>query len=131
MTLKDDPKFKKKLTCGFKNDIRNLVNFHASSRKSKNLLFDRMLLTKAYKDLDEQIQKSYVSWQWRVMQSLRKNWLLVSKITWRIWWVFTQPLKVQKFHFDRLFLPKVYEVWAKKNTEELSFMTLNSDVKFE
>ena len=39
--------------------------------------------------------------------------------------------KVQKFHFDGLFLSKVYEVWAKKNTEELSFMTLNSDEKFE
>ena len=61
MTLKGDTKLKRKPTCGLKNDIRNLVNFHASSRKSKNLLFDRMLLTKAYKDLDEKIQKSYVS----------------------------------------------------------------------
>ena len=39
--------------------------------------------------------------------------------------------KVQKYHFDGLFLSKVYEVWAKKNTEELYFMILNSDVKFE
>ena len=39
--------------------------------------------------------------------------------------------KVQKFHFDGLFLSKVYDVWAKKNTEESSFMTLNSDAKFE
>ena len=38
--------------------------------------------------------------------------------------------KVWKFHFDGLFLSKVYEAWAKK-TEELSFMTLNSDEKFE
>ena len=29
------------------------------------------------------------------------------------------------------YLSKVYEVWAKKNTEELSFMTLNSDEKFK
>ena len=36
MTLKGDAKFKGKLTCGFKNDIRKLVNFHASSRKSEN-----------------------------------------------------------------------------------------------
>ena len=39
--------------------------------------------------------------------------------------------KVHKFHSDRLFLSKVYEVWAKKNTEELYFMTLNTDAKFE
>ena len=61
MTLKGDTKFKGKLTCGLKNDIRNLVNFHASSRKSGNLHFDGLLLSKAYKDLDEKIQKSYVS----------------------------------------------------------------------
>ena len=54
-------KCKGKLTCGLKNDIRNLVNFHASSRKSENLHFDWILLPKAYKDLDEKVQKSYAS----------------------------------------------------------------------
>ena len=61
MTLKGDAKFKRKLTYGLKNNITNLVNFHASSQMSENLHFDRMLLSKAYKDLDEKIQKSYVS----------------------------------------------------------------------
>ena len=46
MTLKGDAKFK--------------GNFHASSQKSENLYFDRILLSKAYKDLDEKLQKSYV-----------------------------------------------------------------------
>ena len=68
MTLKGDAIFKEKLTCGLKNDIRNLVNFHASSRKSQNLHFNRLLLSKAYKVLDEKVQKSYVSRQWRVIQ---------------------------------------------------------------
>ena len=35
MTLKGDAIFKEKLTGGLKNVIRNLVKFHASSRKSK------------------------------------------------------------------------------------------------
>ena len=48
MTLKGDAKFKGKLTRGLKNDIRNLVNFHASSRKSDNLYFDGLLLFKEY-----------------------------------------------------------------------------------
>ena len=61
MTLKDDAKFKGKLKCGLKNDIRNLVNFHASSQKSQNLHFDWILFSKAYKDLDEKVQNSYVS----------------------------------------------------------------------
>ena len=58
MTLKGDAKFKGKLICGLKKDVRNLVNFYASSQKSENLHFDRILLPKAYKDLDEKVQKS-------------------------------------------------------------------------
>ena len=68
MTLKGDAIFKEKLTGGLKNDIGNLVNFHASSRKSRNLHFNRLLLSKAYNVLDEKVQKSYVSRQWRVIQ---------------------------------------------------------------
>ena len=61
MTLKGVAKFKGKLTCGLKNDKRNLVNFHGSSRKSGNLYFDGILLAIAYKDVDEKVQKNYVS----------------------------------------------------------------------
>ena len=86
-TLKGVAKFKEKLTCGLKNDIRNLVNFHASSWKSENLHFDWIHLSKAHRHLDEKVQKSYVSWHWRVMQSLKKNWLFIPKMTWGIWWI--------------------------------------------
>ena len=61
MTLKGDGVFKELLTGGLKNDIRNLVNFHASRRKSENLHFDGLVFSKAYKVLDEKVQKSYVS----------------------------------------------------------------------
>ena len=44
MTLKSDAKFEEKLTLGSKNDMRNLVNFNASSGKSGNLHFDVLLL---------------------------------------------------------------------------------------
>ena len=43
--LKDDVKFKGKPIRGLKEDIRNLVNFHASSRNSENLHFDGLLLS--------------------------------------------------------------------------------------
>ena len=36
MTLKSNAKFKEKLTCGFKYDTRNSVNFHPKTQKSKN-----------------------------------------------------------------------------------------------
>ena len=60
MTLKGDAKFKGKLTCGLKNDARNLVNFHVSSRKSENLHFGELLFSKTNRVLDEEVQKIYV-----------------------------------------------------------------------
>ena len=33
MTLKTDVKFHKKLTCGLKNEMRNLANVHQSTQK--------------------------------------------------------------------------------------------------
>ena len=61
MTLKGVAKINGNLTCGLKNGLRKLVNFHGSCRKFENLHYDRILLSKAYKDLDEKVQKSYVS----------------------------------------------------------------------
>ena len=36
MTLKSNAKFKEKLACGFKYEMRNLVNFHPTTQKSEN-----------------------------------------------------------------------------------------------
>ena len=49
MTLKTDAKFEEKLTLGSKNDMRNVVNFNASSGKSENSHFDVLLLSIVYK----------------------------------------------------------------------------------
>ena len=35
MTLKSDAKFKEKLNCGFKYDMRNLVNINSATQKSE------------------------------------------------------------------------------------------------
>ena len=124
MTLKVNANLKGKLTCGLKNDIRNLVNFHASSWKSENLHFHQIFLSKSY--------KIYVKKYRRVMFPATEERCKVKRKTgsWFQKWheefgeFLPNDSKVQKFHFDGLFFSKVYEVWAKKNTEELSFMTL-------
>ena len=46
MALNMDAKFEEKLTCAFKNDLRNLANFHQSTRKSQNWDSDGVLLSK-------------------------------------------------------------------------------------
>ena len=57
MALKGDAKFKERLTPCLKNDIRNLLNFHAGSRKVETLHLDGLLLSFLYGKL----HKSYVS----------------------------------------------------------------------
>ena len=53
----------------------------------------------------------------RVMQSLKKNWYAVSKMT-RIWWVLTWALEsIKTLHFDWTLLGKVFNVWPKKYRE--------------
>ena len=70
-------------------------------------------------------------WQRRMMQNLKRNRLAVSKLTWGIWQIFTQARESFKnIHFNALFLSRVYIVWAKKSTGELSFMTMKRDTKF-
>ena len=66
--------FKEKSTGDLKIDTRNWVNFHASSCKSETLIFDGLLLSKAYKVLDKRLQKSYVSRHWRVIQKKANSW---------------------------------------------------------
>ena len=46
MTLESGAKFEEKL--GSQNDMRNLVNFNATSGKSENVHFDVLLLSKVY-----------------------------------------------------------------------------------
>ena len=111
MTLKGVAKFQRKLTCGLKNDIRNLVDFHASSWKSENLHFDWIRLSKAHKYLDEKLQKRYVSWHWRVRQSLKKtDW---SKNDMRnLVNVNVSSGKSVNLNFDVLILPIAHKVSA-------------------
>ena len=57
----------------------------------------------------------YVSLQWRMMQTLNGNWLVVSKLTWGIWRIFTRVFKsFINLHFNGFLLNKVCNVWSKK-----------------
>ena len=42
-----------------------------------------------------------------------KNWLVLSKMTWEIWQIFTRALdKSQSWDFDGILLSKVKNVWT-------------------
>ena len=95
MTLKSDAKFEEKPTLGSKNDMRNLVNFNVMS-KSESLLFDVLLSSIAYEVSAKKLQKNYLSWHWKKIQTFRKNWLFVWKMTWEIWWTLTRAVESLK-----------------------------------
>ena len=62
----------------------------------KNLSFNWLLVTKVYIVWATKVQRSYLSWHWRDMQILKKNWLVVWKKTWEICQIFTRALESVK-----------------------------------
>ena len=44
----------------------------------------------------KKVQRSYLSWHWRVIQNLETNRLVVLKLTWRNWQIFTRALESVK-----------------------------------
>ena len=106
--------WRKTVAVDLKNDMTNLVNFNASSDKSEHLHFDVLLLSIVYKVSTKKVQKSYLLWHWRVIQTMKKNSLLVWKMTWEIWWILTRAVKNLKICTSMWYLlSKVCNVWAK------------------
>ena len=94
--------------------MRSLANLHQSTWKSQNRDLDDILFPRNENVWDGNLQRSYVSWKWRMMQNLKWNWLVSSKETWGIWWILTWALKSFKnLNYYGLRLTKVY-VWAEK-----------------
>ena len=73
----------------------------------KDLHFDWFLLCKVYNVWPKKVQRSCIAWLWRVMQNLRRNWLVVWKMTWGIWEIFIKTLESVKIGtFMGYFFPK-------------------------
>ena len=83
------------------------IKVQISGDISPNLYFDRLLLLKVYKVSAKKVQRSFVSWHWRVVQNLKKNrfvvWQIFTRTTWRC----------QNWGFDGILLSKVENAWAK------------------
>ena len=89
--------------------------FSPGTWKSQNWDFDRILLSKVENVWAQSLHGSYVSWQSRMIQNWKRNWLIVSKLPWKNWRILTHALKILKnLHFNGLFLIKVYNFWTKK-----------------
>ena len=95
-----------------------------------NFSFNGLLMRKVYIVGAKKVQRSYLSWHWTIMQNLKRNWLVFSKLTWGIWLILmwaVESLKICTWWVP--FVESIYN-FRWKSTEELSFMTLKSDTKF-
>ena len=117
----------------------HLVKFHVSSPKPEILHFNGFFLPKSYKVSAKKVQKNYISWHWRVIQSLKKSWLVVSNMTWRIWWILMRAVASLKIcplmcYFCQkyiMFEPKKYRGVMCHNTKKWCKFWGGTDLCFE
>ena len=96
MELKNDAKFQEKLTCSFKYDIKDLVNFPPTTQKSKSFTSLDYFCSKY---LRFELKK----YRWVIFHHTEqwcKIWInphiVVSKMAWGIGWTFIRELKSLK-----------------------------------
>ena len=98
----------------------------------ENLHFNELLLTKVQNVWAKKVGRSYFWLHWRLMQNLKKNWLVLPKMTWGFWQMFTRaPSRVWKFG---LLLGPFIQNWNCMNlkfTEEWCVMKMKNDAKIE
>ena len=109
--------FKEKLTCGFKCDMRNLVNFGEFSPNHSKVwksIFDWLCLKYSRFEL-QKYREIIFPWHWTVTQTLNKPWPCDLKNSMGNWVGFHESTqKSEKLYFDWLFLSKRYNVSATK-----------------
>ena len=94
----------------------------------KNSHFNRLLLTKVYNVWVKKVQRSSISWCYRVMQNLKKKWLVVWKMT--NWQIFTRSPKVSKLGLSLGPFIQSRKCMSLKFTRVLCVMTMKNDTKF-
>ena len=128
MILKSGAKFEEKPICCFKID-KDFVNLIQALKSLKKLHFDWSLLCKVYNIWPKKVQRSYISRHWRVMQNLKKNWLVVWKMTWGIWQIFTRARKVLKIGLSLDPFIQSRKWMSLKIKRELCVTTMKNDTK--
>ena len=96
MTLRSNAKVKEKLTCSFKYEMRNFMNFYPTTQKSQNFTLMGYFCLK-YMRFE---LKKYRGVIFHVTEQWCKIWinpdLVVSKMPWGIGWTFIKAPKSLK-----------------------------------
>ena len=127
MTMKNDAKLEEELTFRFKIDIGNWLILTRALTSLKNFNFDVLLLSKLYRYRGVIFHETEEWYKiWRGIDLSFENW------HWEFDKFWPENSKVSKtFILMGSFWTKYILFELKRSTEELSFMTLKSDAKFE
>ena len=104
LAVKSDTKLKEKLTLRSKKD-RNLVNFHPTTHKSKNLT-SMGYFCPNYMKFELKKYRGIIFYDTEVIQNGIIKWVNCHQNT--------QSSKPEKLYIDGLFLPKAFNVSARK-----------------
>ena len=86
ITLKDDAKFKEKLTLWFVKWHEEFGKFSSEQTKVSKLGLSLGPFIQSRKCMSLKFTVGLcVLWQWRMMQTLKRNWLISSRVTWEIY----------------------------------------------
>ena len=88
-----------------------------TSGKSENLHFDVLLFSIAFKVSAKKVQKNYLSWYWKKIQTLKKNSLFVWKMTWENWWTLTRTVESLKTCTLMGYLCRKYVMFEQKKIQ--------------
>ena len=88
-------------------------NLTQAPKSLNNFHFNGLFLIKVYNAWAKKVQRSYVCRHWRLMQNLKENWPVLSKMTWGIWKIFTGWKKS-----DFILESKMAELYQNKNSKQ-------------
>ena len=122
-------KMEEELTCCFEIDRGTSRIWIQPLESLKNVFFNWLLVTKVYIVWATNVERSYLSWHWRVMQILKKNWLVV----WNRQFGKFSPEHLKVSNLGLWWDPFVQsrKHMTLKFTEELFVMTMKKNAKFE
>ena len=113
MIMKNDAKLEEELT--FQNWHGKFDKFWPERSKVSNICTLMGSFWSKYIMFDlKKVQRSYFWWHWRLLQNVKENWLVLSKMTWRIWQVFVHWMKNSDFISDS----KMVELNQNKNSKQ-------------
>ena len=97
MTQEKDTKFEEKLNWGLEIDMRNMADSPQCPQKFQNYDVYWVLLPKVQNVWAQNLQASYMLWQWKTIENLKRN-------------LTQENLKI--LHFNGLLLTKIYNALA-------------------